>query len=257
MTFSIQRYRPPYQCAKVCRQSSSTGATSTTTTRGPSSSSGSSSLLSDEAIIATTQRWFETIVIGQKLCPFATPLLRDKQRSKLAIVASHATNAEQAVDDVSHQARRLIHSQPTTNDPSSNHDISSPETTLIVFANNDRPFLTKYTDLVRLSWTLQEKAIVDQGFEHDLQIVLFHPLARHQTYNDDDEVTAADYTIRSPYPTVHLLRQEDVMRAVQSGSPESVEEVPNRNKAKFWRQGVDVCQQRLAECFVTSVDKQK
>ena len=93
---------------------------------------------------------------------------------------------------------------------------------------------------------LQEEAIVDGGFASEIQIVLFHPAATHSAYAEGPE-DAADFTIRSPHPTVHLLREMDVLAAVQSGYPEPWQ-IPTRNKSKLRAQGLDACRARLGAC---------
>ena len=128
------------------------------------------------------------------------------------------------------------------------NDISVPlhETTLIVFGGN---FVQDFHDFVRLSWILQSDAVVAGGYVDDVQLVLFHPSAKHQTYGTDDkDGNAADFTIRSPYPLVHLLREVDVMQAV-SGSYPSLQDLPTRNKKKMQAQGVSVCRNRLLDCY--------
>jgi hypothetical protein len=62
----------------------------------------------------------------------------------------------------------------------------------------------------------------------------------------------ADYTIRSPYPTIHLLREVDVMKAVQGAYP-NLESLPARNKAKLTEQGIEACQARLVACYDVGV----
>jgi hypothetical protein len=134
----------------------------------------------------------------------------------------------------------------------------SHETTLVVLQPSSSERSTSsscnsnFIDFVRLSWELQQQAVVDQGYERDLQLVLFHPQATHQTYGSDgdDNDNAADYTIRSPYPTVHLLREVDVMRAVTSSynTNDRLESLPSRNKERLIQLGADVCRKRLAAC---------
>ena len=182
-------------------------------------------------VISSTVNWFRKVVLDQKLCPFASPFASN---NKLRIIASPASTPEQAAADVTREALSLMR------DGTSNH-----ETTLVVFHDD---FVKDFLDFVRLSWTLQEKAIVDKGLQGELQLVLFHPHATHQTYGQCEE-SPADYTIRSPYPTVHLLREEDVVRAVTSGYP-NLEELPTRNKDRLSAQGLETCQRRLAECYV-------
>lgn len=203
------------------------------------SSARSTTTTSDNSLdplVASTRAWFETVVLGQKLCPFAAPLVSKEQPDKLRIVASRAADADRAVADVTREAHFLLRGVSTQH---------HPETTLVVF---DHTFLHDFRDFVRLSWTFQDTAVVGPGFAGELQLVLFHPAATHQTYGADT-ASPADYTIRSPYPTVHLLREVDVVQAVQSGYP-NLADLPNRNKAKFVAQGVEVCQERLEQCYV-------
>ena len=184
--------------------------------------------------VSSTHRWFHNVVLGQKLCPFAAPLASDTH--KLRIVASSAATPHQAVADVTREALFLMR------DESSHH-----ETTLLVFGHDG--FVKEFREFIHLSWALQEKAVLETGLEGALQLVLFHPQATHQTYGGCDEDDPADYTIRSPFPTVHLLREQDVVRAVTGGYP-NLEELPNRNKARLVAQGLETCQQRLVACYI-------
>jgi hypothetical protein len=193
--------------------------------------------------IAATEKWFETIVVGEKLCPFAPPLLQNP--SLLRIVSSDASSPEEAILHVSKEVQLLVGQEtPPTH-----------ETTLVVL--DHRPFVKDFRDFVRLSWQLQEEAI-GEHFGEKLQLVLFHPQATHQTYADayaaDGQQNPADYTIRSPFPTIHLLREVDVMKAVQGKYP-NLETLPARNKDKFIQQGPKLCEGRLQQCHVLQDDQ--
>jgi hypothetical protein len=184
-----------------------------------------------------TRKWLRTIVVQEKLCPFAAPLLQHDDKL-LRIVASTAQTPQQAIEDVRDEVKKLV-----GKDRSETH-----ETTLIVLNDSrEHSFVYHFRDFVRLSWSLQDEAIGDD-YRDLVQLVLFHPAAKHQTYAEQEEEHAGDYTIRSPYPTLHLLRQEDVLKAVQSGYPD-LEYLPSRNQAKLNRLGLDVCRQRWRECF--------
>lgn len=184
--------------------------------------------------IISTQKWFETIVVGEKLCPFAPPFLQNP--SLLRIVSSNAGTADEAVHDIAAEVKMLV-----------GQDLPpSHETTLVVLEN--LPWVADFRDFVRLSWQLQEESIGD-AYVEKVQIVLFHPQATHQTYAcDSDESNPADYTIRSPFPTVHLLREVDVLRAVQGSYP-NLETLPARNQQKLIQQGLEVCQRRFQACY--------
>jgi hypothetical protein len=123
-------------------------------------------------------------------------------------------------------------------------------TTLVVFDHQEKDkFDRDFRSFVSLSWKLQEEAVGEEYLER-VQLVLFHPHATHQTYGEVDEENQnpADYTIRSPYPTIHLLREQDVLEAVQGSYP-NLETLPARNKARLMDQGLEICQRRLDECY--------
>ncbi|CAJ1339498.1 unnamed protein product [Effrenium voratum] len=169
-----------------------------------------------EGRVAATRRWLDSVVIGEKLCPFAAPV---REEQKLKLVASLAEDAEALTGEVAAEAKMLV---------AGVGEAAAPETTLLVLD----PALgccRTWRDFVRLSWQLQDRAIRAQGFEELLQI------------------DAADFSIRAPFPVVHLLREMDVMKAVASYP--AAEEIPARNKAKLRKQGLSLCQARLDACI--------
>lgn len=197
---------------------------------------------------SATMKWLDSIVIEQKLCPFAPPV---RKAPKLRIAISQAVNHDEVVREVEKEAHFLIGTGVL---PGTSSDVECldenyprPETTLIVLDETKCPSLTDFRDLVRLSWQVQEEAINENGYGKLLQQVLFHPLATHDTYASVEEVDAADYTIRSPYPVIHLLREEDVMKAVTSGYKD-LEGLPSRNKKKLRADGFALCSNRLEMC---------
>ena len=207
--------------------------------------------------IDATQKWLETVVVGEKLCPFAPPFLKDPTLLRIVsfegepiIIHSEDKGSASAVARVKHQMidfiRRQVDELLVGEEPQHLH-----ETTLIVL---DVPFLIQdFREFVRFSWEVQEQVLhEDEHYDGKLQIVLFHPKATHQTYvetsAEDDDENASDYTIRSPYPTIHLLREIDVLKAVQGNYP-NLDTLPQRNQYKFQQQGALVCRQRLQNCF--------
>ncbi|CAL1134078.1 unnamed protein product [Cladocopium goreaui] len=105
---------------------------------------------------------------------------------------------------------------------------------------------------VRLSLWLAYRALISttalasSGFAELLQIVLFHPAAVHSVYAEGPP-DPADFTIRAPFPTVHLLREADVMKAVTS-YPDTAQ-IPARNKAKLRSRGLAFCEERWSVAF--------
>mmetsp|Transcript_74388 Transcript_74388/g.206529 ORF Transcript_74388/g.206529 Transcript_74388/m.206529 type:complete len:274 (-) Transcript_74388:71-892(-) len=221
--------------------------------------------------LSATRRWLDTVVIGERLCPFAAPVRTTPGR--LRIRASVAKDVAGVVAEVAAEARLLAQGLglecPTleagkgdeataakwpppkagtmvSETNCTSDQLGLPETTLLVFSEVSQPFVADWPDLVRLSWRLQAEAVEGQGFARDLQLVLFHPQAVHSTYAEGPP-DAADYSIRAPHPMVHLLREADVMRGV-AADPKAAAQIPTRNKARLRAQGLDVCASRLASC---------
>lgn len=193
--------------------------------------------VSNDTRILATQKWLDNIVIGQKLCPFA-PSVRSAPQLRLRV--SSSVNEDSLVKEVAVEARILV-----GKDNRSEKYHPRPETTLLVLNEDIYPEMSDFRNLVKASWRLQAESLVDNGFASDLQIVLFHPLAKHDTYADPDD--CADFTIRSPHAMVHLLREADVLRGVQGGYKD-LEGLPSRNKAKMRKEGFDTCLRRLELC---------
>ena len=185
----------------------------------------SSAVATSSSSATLTERWLERVVIGKKLCPFAPPV-----KAKLRLLASVAANEEEIVAEVATEARLLHQGILTPSD-------KFPETTLLVLPTLD--CTATWQAFVHLSWRLQSDAIVATGLAEHLQLVLFHPAAVHSIYADMGTEDAADFSIRSPFPTVHLLREVDMLAAVQR-YPDAAG-IPARNKARLRALGVQAC----------------
>ncbi len=184
-------------------------------------------------------------MIGEKLCPFAPPLQTNPDLLRV-ICAGSNTDREQAIKLVKREAQQLVGKEVR-------HELTLKlhETTLVILDVPD--WSRDFREFIRFSWDLQEQVVEQQNLFGSLQLVLFHPLATHQTYGTEAQASAGDFTIRSPYPTVHLLREVDVLRAVEGGYP-NLESLPARNQAKLMQKGIRACQERLETCY--QVDKQ-
>eukprot|EP00747_Dinoflagellata_sp_TGD_P208810 gnl/TRDRNA2_/TRDRNA2_82258_c0_seq1.p1 gnl/TRDRNA2_/TRDRNA2_82258_c0~~gnl/TRDRNA2_/TRDRNA2_82258_c0_seq1.p1 ORF type:complete len:229 (+),score=27.87 gnl/TRDRNA2_/TRDRNA2_82258_c0_seq1:55-741(+) len=193
--------------------------------------------------LLATQLWLDRVVIGERLCPFAPPV---RAAPRLKLRASTAVNASEVIEEVAEEAAIL------SDGIRRGSAAGLPETTLLVLDGKLQPFVRDWRDLVRLSWKLQADAIAGRGFEEEIQLVLFHPLAMHSAYGESGpEEDPADFTIRAPFPTVHLLRECDVLSAVES-YPDAAQ-IPSRNKVRLRAQGLDMCSARLASCMSGAV----
>jgi hypothetical protein len=148
--------------------------------------------LTDESIIAATTTWLERAVIGLNLCPFAKAVHVKKQ---IRYVVCRAEAPHALLDTLVRELQFLAEADPAVTD-----------TTLLIHPFVFEDFL-EYNDFLDVF----DSAIADLGLEGELQIASLHP--RYQFANTDtDDIT--NYTNRSPYPMLHLLREESVDRAV-------------------------------------------
>lgn len=199
---------------------------------------------SEHQRLAATRRWLDTIVLGEKLCPFAPPV-----KDTLRLRASRATTEEETLQELSEEAAILragMDAQERANE-------MQPETSLLVLSGlcltheKNSTALMSWRQLIALSWKLQTDVLCEMGHSDTLQIVLFHPSATHSTFVDPQAPPdAGDYTIRAPFPVVQLLREKDILRGVRS-FPDAAG-IPGRNRTRFRDQGAVACARRLEEC---------
>lgn len=148
-------------------------------------------MLSD-SVIAATRAWIERAVIGLNLCPFAKAVYIKNQ---IRYTVSAAESPEVLLDDLEREAMWLSEADPQEID-----------TTLIIHPNTLTDFL-EYNDFLGVA----EEAVERLGLDGVLQIASFHPDYQFADTAADDIV---NYTNRSPYPMLHLLREESIDRAV-------------------------------------------
>jgi hypothetical protein len=148
----------------------------------------------DNRYIAETRAWVERAVIGLKLCPFArAPQLQGLVR----YVASSATTSEALRDDLVHELQRLAACAP-----------GEIETTLLIHPDV-LPDFHEYNDFLDVA----EQAVEALGLEGVIQVASFHPRYQFAGTDIDDIGNASN---RSPFPTLHLLREESIERAVEA-----------------------------------------
>ncbi len=150
-----------------------------------------------------TRHWLKDIVIGHDFCPFAKrELLANRVRFCVLSGNAKAKFLEQIIDEMLLLEQRA--------------DI---ETTLLIFADSLRGF-NEYLDFLELAQTLME----EQSMEGIYQLASFHPAYQFADSAYDDP---ANFTNRSPYPIIHILREASVERAVQNYP--YIDAVPQRN----------------------------
>jgi hypothetical protein len=148
--------------------------------------------LSDEEIVDATRRWIERAVIGLNLCPFAGKVFGER---RIRYCVSAARNEDELLVDLDAELRRLHAADPAV-----------CETTLLIHPSALEDFLD-YNDFLDVcDATLDALDLIDE-----IQIASFHP--RYQ-FADAEPDAVENCTNRSPYPMLHLLRQESIERAV-------------------------------------------
>lgn len=148
----------------------------------------------DETIIEHTRRWLEKAVIGLNLCPFAkAPYTKGLVR----ISVSHARHLDGFLEDLDRELQ-LLGSTPA----------DELETTLLVHPTLFGDFLL-FNDVLDVA----DAAVADNDLEGVVQIAPFHPDFQFEGTEADD---IGNYTNRSPYPTLHLIREESIARASEA-----------------------------------------
>jgi len=171
--------------------------------------------IEDAAIIAATQRWVERAVIGLNLCPFARiPFAEQRVRFRV----SPARNEDALLADLYEELKVLHATDPLI-----------CETTLLVHPGVLTDFLD-YNDFLDAA----DAVVLALGLEGELQIASFHPDYR---FADSAEDALENYTNRSPYPMLHLLREASIERAVASIADS--DDIYRRNIETLRRLGMD------------------
>lgn len=145
----------------------------------------------DDAI-AATRRWIERAVIGLNLCPFARAVYIKEQ---IRYVVSEARTAEGLRDDLERELRTIVQASPEEIDD-----------TLLIHPQVLTDFLD-YNDFLRTA----NGTVKRLGLVGVIQIASFHPGYQFAGTAPDD---ITNYTNRSPYPMLHLLREAQMDLAV-------------------------------------------
>lgn len=176
--------------------------------------------MNDEAILESVRRWVQRLVVDMNLCPFAKRELV-KERVRFAITA--ATTQAQLLAALRSELERL------QSDP-------SVETTLLIHPQVLQDF-HDYNQFLDVA----DNLLADMQLDGVYQIASFHPHYQFAGTAADD---AENYTNRTPYALLHLLREDSLERAIASHP--DVEGIPERNIALMRSLGRDALQQLLA-----------
>ena len=143
-------------------------------------------------MVHDTLLWLERAVIGLNLCPFAKAVY---VKGQVHCTVSQATNLEALRDDLLQALKDLVAHEPAERD-----------TTLLIIQNLLQDFVD-YNDFLNVA----DDCLLALDLEGEIQIASFHPQYQFAG-TDEDDIT--NFTNRSPYPTLHLIREASIDRAV-------------------------------------------
>lgn len=158
------------------------------------SESSNTPTLDAAQVQADTQYWLEKAVIGLNLCPFAKSV---HVNQRMRYVVSAAETPEALLKELAHELLMLMRSDP-----------DEIETSLLIHPRVLNDFLD-FNDFLGAADALVE----DLKLDGDLQIASFHPDYQFEGTEVDD---ISNFSNRSPYPTLHLLRETSIARATET-----------------------------------------
>lgn len=177
-----------------------------------------------DTIIARTRCWIEKAVVGLNLCPFAR---KPFEAELVRYVVSTARSEEELFADLQHELAFL---QET--------DADVVETTVLI-----HPYvLTGFIDYNNFLNIVD--ALIEQEYPGEFQVASLHP---HYQFADTRHDDTQNYTNRSPYPILHLLREAEVARAIASYA--RPDKIPERNIRVMEERGAAQMQALLDECM--------
>ena len=174
----------------------------------------------DQSLLAEQERhavertllWLDHVVIQENFCPFAFfPLSKGRVRT----VACFESSKIECALFFKEEIVRLVHSS-----------LDELETTLLVLSNE------VFSELELLLGFLDDMNVFleDSGLDEAFQLVGFHPL--YQFENEALEARS-NYTNRSPYPMIHIIREDSMAKAIMHYGEDKTERIPYDNIRKL------------------------
>lgn len=176
-----------------------------------------------QRIIDETRQWVERAVIGLNLCPFAKAV---QVKNQVRYVVSDAIDDEGALTDL--ETELLLISET---------DAEQVDTTLLILPDALADFyeFNEFEDYT-------ERLLKRMRLVGDFQVATFHPQFQFADTEPDD---IENCTNRSPYPILHILREDSIDRAVEAFADAS--EIYEKNIATLQRLGKDGWRKLMSE----------
>jgi len=176
----------------------------------------------EKQAVMAVRRWVEDLIIELNLCPFAK---REMVTKRVRFIVTDATTEEQLLAALSTELTHL----------NKNEDV---ETTLLIHPGVAKDFLDYNQFLDRA-----DQLLVQMQLEGIYQVASFHPDYQFAGTEKDD---AENYTNRSPYPLLHLLREASLEQAIDNYP--DVEKIPLRNIEKMKSMGSPTLRALVEAC---------
>ena len=174
-----------------------------------------------QKIVQQTKNWVSEVVIGLNLCPFAAQPFND---NRIEYIVSHNDGIEQDLQELA-VCFSILENKVEV------------ETILLIFPQAYKQF-DNYLELLYLANLLLD----DLNLSGIYQLASFHP---EYHFEGSDLNDASNFSNRSPYPMLHILREKSVERAIKSYN--HVEKIPEINVKNLQAIGFDVMQQTLKD----------
>jgi uncharacterized protein len=179
--------------------------------------------LENEKIITSVQRWVESVVVGLNLCPFAK---REIVKNRVRYCVTDAITEEQLLSALQSELE-LLDGNPAI------------ETTLLIHPLVLLDFFD-YNQFLNVA----DKLLVQMKKEGVYQIASFHP---NYQFGGTEPEDVENHTNKTPYPLLHLLREESLERAI-ADYPEHGR-ITERNIDLLKKLGKDKMEALLLSCF--------
>lgn len=156
-----------------------------------------------EKIIEQTKAWIDSFIIEYNICPFAQHVI---QKNGLQIDVNFESTTERALESLLASIDTLEQNQTI-------------ETILLIFPN----YLVDFYDYLDFTAFVEDN-FFNQDYEGIYQLATFHP---NYCFAEVDQADVSNYTNRSPYPMLHLLRENSIDKAIEYYG--DTEKIPENN----------------------------
>ena len=182
----------------------------------------------NQPIVEQTKAWVETVIVKHNICPFAA---REVVQNNIRYSVFENIEIEQSLECLINECEILDHDE----------DVA---TSLLIYPDRFLQF-EDYLDFVEIATML----MFDRGYEGIYQLASFHP---DYCFAEIEPNDASNYTNRSPYPMLHIIRESSLEKALK-GFP-NPERLPEENIELTRKLGLQAMQAMLQACYNISDD---